>query len=81
MRYTEAIEAADQTDFEGTPIRVVRADYLAIIALDTGRPKDFARILALLESGAVTVERTGELAARHGLTRKLDRFRDRFFDA
>ncbi len=60
---------------------VVRADYLAIIALDTGRPKDLARILALLESDAVTVEQLGELAAQHGLTQKLARFRERFFDA
>ena len=76
----EAVQAADRTEIEGIPIRVVRADYLAVIALDAGRPKDLARILALLESGAVTVDQIVDLAARYGLRQKLDRFRSRFLD-
>jgi len=42
----EAMEQADTVDFEGAPLRVVRADYLAVIALSVGRAKDLARILA-----------------------------------
>jgi len=45
----DALEQADTADFEGEPFRVVRADYLAVIALSAGRAKDFTRILALLE--------------------------------
>src|SRR5204863_1697125 len=42
----EAMEQADTADFDGAPLRVVRADYLAVMALGVGRAKDFARILA-----------------------------------
>ncbi len=35
----EALEQADTVDFEGVPFRVVRADYLAVIALSVGRAK------------------------------------------
>src|SRR3974377_1543175 len=39
----EALEQAEITDFEGIPLRVVRADHLAVIALSVDRPKDYAR--------------------------------------
>jgi hypothetical protein len=42
----EAVCKAETGEIDGVPIRVVQADFLAAIALSTGRPKDFARILA-----------------------------------
>jgi len=74
----DAVEQADTVDFEGEPLRVVRADYLAAIALSTGRAKDFARILALLEAGSVTLEEIGGLAEKHGLREAWIRFKERF---
>lgn len=76
----EAMEQADTADFDGVPFRVVRADHLAVIALSVGRPKDFARILALLESGSVSREGIAALAARHGLTDVWRRFESRFLN-
>jgi hypothetical protein len=76
----EALEQADTADFEGVPIRVVRADYLAVIALSVGRAKDFARILALLEAGSVTAEGVAALAQRHELSDAWKRFKTRFLD-
>jgi hypothetical protein len=76
----EALEQADTVDFEGIPLRVVRADHLAAIALSVGRAKDFARILALLESGAVTREEIAGLVQRHRLFEAWKRFEKRFFD-
>ncbi len=76
----EAVDRADSADFDGVPFRVVTADYLAVIALSVGRAKDFARILALLESGAVTRDEIGARAARHGLTDAWSRFTRRFLD-
>jgi hypothetical protein len=73
-----ALEQADTADFESVPLRVVRADYLATIALSVGRPKDFARILALLESSAVTRGEIERLAATHGLSKAWERFEARF---
>jgi hypothetical protein len=45
-----------------------------------GRGKDYARILALLESGAVTREEIAALASRHGLEDAWIRFTRRFID-
>ncbi len=76
----EALKHADTADFEGVPFRVVRADYLATIALSVGRAKDYARILALLESSAATREEIARLAAKHGLSEAWRRFEARFGD-
>jgi hypothetical protein len=74
MRYTEPVATLD------ADVPVVRADYLAVIALSVGRAKDFARILALLESKWVTREGIENLARRHGLFEAWDRFQARFLD-
>ena len=76
----EALALAETVDFEGTPLRVVRADYLAVIALSAGRAKDFARILALIESNAVTCGQIAALAEHHNLYDAYARFERRFFD-
>ncbi|HXI04301.1 MAG TPA: hypothetical protein VNI57_14110 [Candidatus Saccharimonadales bacterium] len=76
----EAMEKAEVADMDGVPLRVVAADYLAVIALDAGRPKDMARILALLESGSVTREGAAALASRHGMAGAWKRFEERFLN-
>jgi len=76
----EALERADTVDFEGVALRVVRADHLAVIALSAGRAKDFARILALFESGSVTPGEVAALAQRHELSGPWERFKRRFLD-
>ena len=76
----EAMEHAEVAEFDGVPLRVIKADYLAVIALSVGRGKDFARILSLLESPHVTREQIATLAARHGLSEAWHRFVARFID-
>jgi len=76
----EAVEQADTVDFEGVPLRIVRADYLAVIALSVGRAKDMARILGLLESKSVTPDAAGALARKHGLADAWSRFEARFLN-
>jgi hypothetical protein len=76
----EAMEQAEIADFEGAPFRVVRADYLAVIALSAGRPKDYERILSLLETGSTSRETVERLARRHGLAAAWERFVNRFLD-
>lgn len=76
----EALEEAETDDFDGVPIRVVGAGHLAAIALGTGRAKDYARILGLLESGSVTREQIARLASRHGLADQWSRFQVRFLN-
>jgi hypothetical protein len=74
----EAMGEAETADFDGVPLRVSRADHLAVIALSVGRPKDYARILALLESGSVSRDEIEGLADRHGLREAWQRFEARF---
>jgi hypothetical protein len=77
---TAAMHEAEVGEVDGVPLRVVRADYLAVIALDAGRAKDMARILALLESGCATTDSVAALAGRHGLEEEWRRFRTRFLN-
>jgi len=76
----EALEQAETADFEGVPFRVVGAVHLAVIALSVGRPKDFIRILALLESGSVDRQAIAELAEKHGLSEAWERFQGKFLN-
>ena len=73
-----AIRGAETGDLDGVPLRVVRADYLAVIALSVGRAKDFARVLALREAGAATDEEISELAEQYDLASAWKAFLERF---
>jgi hypothetical protein len=59
------MEIAETAGLDGVPLRVVGAAHLAVIALSGGRAKDFARVLALRESGSVTRGELELLATRH----------------
>lgn len=76
----EAVRTADTEAMEGVPLRVVGAEHLAVIALSVGRAKDYARILALLEAGAVRKEAIQALATRHDLSPQWSAFQRRFLD-
>jgi hypothetical protein len=73
-----AIRDAEVADAGGAPLRVVRADYLAVIALSVGRAKDLARVIALREAGAATDDEISGLAARFGLSAAWTSFLERF---
>jgi hypothetical protein len=75
-----AMRNAETGDVDGVPLRVVRADYLSVMALGVGRAKDLARVLALREAGAVTDTQIAALAAEHGLTPAWTRFLERFHE-
>ena len=75
-----ALTEAENAEFDGMVLRVVSAAYLAVIALSVGRAKDVARVIALLESGAVTREALAVLAGREGLDTAWSRFVARFPD-
>jgi hypothetical protein len=70
----EAVEQAVAVDFEGVPTRVMAAEHLAAIALQTRRPKDFARLLTFVESGTLKPERLEEILQRHHLVDAWNQF-------
>lgn len=80
-RLTEAaLRDAETGEIDGVPLRVVTADYLAVIALSVGRAKDFARVCALLESRAATPDAIRRLCTEFGLASAWDKFKTRFPD-
>jgi hypothetical protein len=76
----EALEEAAEFDVEGVPTRVMTAEHLVAIALKTGRPKDFNRILQFLELGTVNRGKLNRILEKHGLTPKWEKFRQRYLD-
>ena len=74
----EALEQAADVEFGATPTRVINAEYLAAIMLDTGRPKDHARLLHFLESDVLDTAVLEDIVERHGLHGKWENFRRRF---
>ncbi len=74
----EAVNQAIPTNVEGVPTRVISAEHLLAIALQTGRAKDHTRILQFVEQGAVDREKLKDLLERHNLSSKWGQFERRF---
>ena len=74
----EALAQAVERDVEGTVARVFTPDYLAAIALQTGRAKDKARLLQFIEAGAFEIGPLKEILARHGLVQAWQKFERQF---
>ena len=74
----EALTQAVEVRFKETPTRVMRAEHLVAVMLETGRAKDLARIIQFLEEGAVELSALERILARHGLAEKWREFRNRF---
>ena len=74
----EALAAAKTVDLEGTGTRVLPAEHLMAIALQTGRNKDFARLVQFLEAGVADQARFNEILQRHDLEEKWRTFQNKF---
>jgi|SRR5882724_3681459 len=74
----EALAQAIETEVEGLKTRVMTAEHLLAIALQTGRAKDFSRILQFIESGAIDAGKLDLILARHELVAKWQQFEHKF---
>lgn len=74
----EALARPVEVDIEGIPARVFTAEYLAAIALQTGRAKDKARLLQFVEALALNLSSFEVIVAKHGLTPQWERFQQQF---
>lgn len=74
----DALDNAVEIDVEGVPARVLTAEYLGAVALQTGRTKDKARVLQFVESDAIDRARFETIIAKHGLTPQWERFQQQF---
>lgn len=77
----EALEEAVEVDVEEIRTRVFIAEHLAAIALQTGRPKDKARLLQFIESGALSPERFENILERHALAGNWRKFEQQFLES
>jgi len=76
----EAVEQAPTHDYEGVPARVMSAEHLMAIALQTGRAKDYARLVAFVEAAVADAARLDDILGRHGLREAWQRFKSRYLD-
>jgi hypothetical protein len=74
----EAIADAIEATVQGVPTRVMRSEHLVAIALQTGRNKDYARILQFVEQKAIDLDKLGDVLKRHNLTSKWEEFKRRY---
>jgi hypothetical protein len=63
----EALAEAREVFYEQTSTRVLRAEHLAAIALQTGRDKDRERLRLLREQAQLDKDYLASVLARHGL--------------
>jgi hypothetical protein len=66
----EAVEKAQTIKYARVATRIMRAEHLVAIMLNTGRPKDYLRISMFLEQGAVKIRSLNAVLKRHGLMKK-----------
>ena len=74
----EALAEARQIDLEGEMVRVFSAEHLAAIALETGPPKDHARLVQFVDAGALDADRLEGIVRRHGLGSRWEAFARKF---
>lgn len=74
----EALAQAETIQFKTTPTRVMRAEHLVAVMLQTGRTRDYARIIQFLEDDAVEWSRLSDVLARYDLTGRWEEFKHKF---
>jgi len=63
----EALDEAKPTRYETTRTRVLRAEHLVAIALQTGRDKDRERVRLMLDQASLDLAYLDNILERHGL--------------
>jgi hypothetical protein len=74
----EAYEQAVTITFHGVPTRIMQVTHLVAIMVQTGRPKDYARILRFLEAEAVNITALEPILVQHGLSERWQEFLSKF---
>lgn len=76
----EALANAVETEVAGVRTWVLSAEHLVGIALQTGRTKDYARIVQFLEQDAVNADKLTGVFARHGLVPQWEKFKRKYLE-
>ena len=76
----EAVENAATLKYRDVEAKVVTAEYLAVIALQTGRAKDRERVIRLLDDAVIDRTVLGRILESFGLTDKFKKFEKQFHE-
>lgn len=74
----EAVAQADRVAFAGVYTSIFSAEHLAAELLRSGRPKDHARVVSLLESEQLDMTAFRDIVSRHGLAEMWRKFRSQY---
>lgn len=74
----EAVREAVTRESAGLTTRVMNAEHLMAIALQTGRAKDHARLVMFVEAAVADTKRLHDILARHSLLEAWAKFEKRF---
>jgi hypothetical protein len=74
----EAVRMASVSQLDDIPVRVMRAEHLMAIALQTGRAKDFSRLVMFMEAQIADMAVLRDILERHGLTETWQKFETRY---
>jgi predicted nucleotidyltransferase len=72
----EAVREAEWRDVDGVKVKVFRPEYLVATYLRIGRPRDRAKIAALLEYTGIDKERLQRIIQHHGLQELWNRYQE-----
>lgn len=76
----EAIEDAEEIEYEGVWTKVIKQEYLIALFLRAGRDKDWRKVRLLLEQSEIEGERLERILNRHGLYEKFKAFEGRGYE-
>lgn len=71
----EALAEARTFDYQGVSARVMRAEYLAAICVQTGRPKDRLRVQTLVESDGFDVGKFNRILGQYQLAERFEQWK------
>jgi len=75
----EAVTEATEIKYKGVRTRVLRAEHLLVIMLQTNRPKDKVRITQMLDQAEIDPGYVDGILKRHRLRQKWLEFKRRFY--
>ncbi len=73
----EAVENAQETEYEGVKTKVITPEYLIALFLNTGRDKDIRKVEMLLGQAEMDKEKLDRILAEYGLTEKFVKFKEK----
>ncbi|RLF40522.1 MAG: hypothetical protein DRN12_05250 [Thermoplasmata archaeon] len=73
----EAVEGAEETEYEGVRTKVITPEYLIALFLRTGRKKDRIKIDLLLEQSRIDSKKLEKILSKYQLSEKFRIFKEK----